>query len=205
MNETKIKDNSQGLEIEEGIRLSKEEINDLPLGHYKGEIELIADSVSLSAAIETLQQEPILGFDTETRPAFKKGQSYLPALLQLASSDRVYIFQLKQLPHFGGLARLLSDSSVMKCGVSIKFDIQELQKVFEFEAAGFKELSTYASKKGYAANGLRGLAAALLGFRISKGAKTTNWERNDLSAAQVRYAATDAWVSREIYLALQDL
>jgi ribonuclease D len=159
----------------------------------------------LSEAVRLLEQESILGFDTETRPAYRKGESYPPALLQLAGANEVFIFQLK----FTGLPRLLigilSNPDIVKAGVSLNYDIAELKNVVQFEPAGFVDIATLAKKHGIQNHGLRGLAAVLLGFRISKSAKTSNWASNELTPSQIIYAATDAWVGRELYLEMQKI
>lgn len=186
-------------------KLSRDEINDLPLGRYEGEIRLIQSDDELGPALSALQGENLLGFDTETRPVFEKGKSYLPALIQLAASDCVYLFQLKRLTWPNVLVDILTSADHLKSGVALAFDVKELQKIVPFEPSGFVELSQLAKEKGIGNNGLRGLTAYLLKFRISKRAKTSNWDRDDLTESQMRYAATDAWVSREIYLALQKL
>ncbi len=183
-------------------KLSRDEINELPLGRYEGDIQLINSDADLKSALASIRSESLLGFDTETRPVFKKGQSYPPALLQLATSDCVFIFQLKKLGYPNALIDILSSAEHMKSGVALDFDVKELQKVMTFEPSGFIELSHLAKEKGIGNNGLRGLTAYLLGFRISKRVKTSNWDREELSESQIIYAATDAWVSREIYLKL---
>ena len=66
--------------------------------------------------------------------------------------------------------------------------------------AGFVEIADLTAKLKYENRGLRALAALLLKGRISKAAQVTNWARESLDARQIRYAATDAWISREIYL-----
>jgi ribonuclease D len=179
--------------------ISKAEINLLPLGRYEGEIHLINRQEDLSNALQELKKEKILGFDIETRPAYTRGESYSPSLLQLAGMHAVYLFQLQDLIIPSGIDELLSDPSILKTGVALKDDISGLRELFHFEPNGFVELSKLASSLGYKNKGLRGLTACLLGFRISKSAQTSNWARRNLSKTQMTYAATDAWVGRELY------
>lgn len=186
-------------------KLSKDDINQCPLGKYTGPIKIIRTEEKSVKAIKKLKNEQVIGFDTETRPAFQKGESYSPALIQLAGKNCVYIFQLKLLELTSLLLELLEDKNIIKAGVSIDFDIAELRKVSEFEPGGFIDLGDEAKQIGIKNHGLRGLAAVLLGFRISKGAKTSNWEKEKLSSSQIIYAATDAWVGRELYLKLKEL
>ncbi|MEW5771932.1 MAG: 3'-5' exonuclease [Thermodesulfobacteriota bacterium] len=183
-----------------------DEINGLPLGGFTGEIRMVTDLRAAAAAVRSLRREKVLGFDTETRPSFRKGKSYDPSLVQLAGSRRVYIFQFSRLPRFPqGLADLLADPGIVKAGVSVRDDVLGLKRLHDFADAGFMDLGDLARKVDIPTHGLRNLAANLLGIRISKSARCTNWSRPDLSAKQVRYAATDAWISRELYLAFARL
>ena len=184
-------------------RLSKAEINEFPLARYEGNIQLVRDEKQLSRAVDELKKETLLGFDTETRPTFRKGEHHLPALLQLGGENSVYIFQLKQLGFPKPLISILEDTKIIKAGVSIDYDLRELQLLADFEPDGFVDLGDVAKEIGIQNHGLRGLSAAVLGFRISKGASTSNWEKRELSHSQTKYAATDAWVGRELYKKLE--
>lgn len=186
-------------------RMQKDEINERPIKKYEGIVHLIRSEAELPEAVRLLEKESLLGFDTETRPAYRKGESYPPALLQLAGANEVFVFQLK----FTGLPRpllgILANSDIIKAGVSLNHDISELRNLAQFEPAGFVDIGNLAKKNGIQNHGLRGLAAVLLGFRISKSAKTSNWGSNELTPSQIRYAATDAWVGRELYLEMQKI
>jgi ribonuclease D len=186
-------------------RMSKDEINDCPMKRWNGPTIVIRNKDELAAAMDKLAGHTLLGFDTETRPAYKKGESYLPSLLQLASDKEVFIFQLKHLGLAKPLRQILADASIIKAGVSLDYDIRELNKLSVFKAAGFMDLGNIAKKAGIKNHGLRGLAAVLLGLRISKGAQTTNWARDVLTRQQIQYAATDAWVGRKLYLSLEQV
>ena len=181
-------------------KLSKTEINSLPLRYYNGAIRIIQTAEQAKDACAILIKEKVLGFDTETRPAFKKGQSYLPSLLQLAGTKVVYLFQLSQCGLTDSIIILLSNVNIIKSGVAINQDLTELQQILNFEPAGFVDLGDIAKSKGLPHHGLRGLAAYLLKFRISKSGRTSNWSANQLTKKQIKYAATDAWVGRELYL-----
>lgn len=180
-------------------RMQKDEINECPIRKYEGKIRVIRSSAELTEAVRLLENETLLGFDTETRPSYRKGESYPPAILQLAGEKEVFIFQLKFTGLPAPLLRILSNANIIKAGVSLNYDISELRTLAMFEPAGFVDIGTLAKKNGIQNHGLRGLAAVLLGFRISKSAKTTNWSNSELTHAQVLYAATDAWVGRELY------
>ena len=183
-------------------RMTKEEINSCPIRKWNGPVHVIRSTERMIEAVEHLSREAILGFDTETRPAFKKGQKYLPSLLQLAGENSVYLFQLKHLGLQEPLIKILADPTIIKAGVSLAHDLRELKQLTPFAQAGFVGLGKMSKEKGIKNHGLRGLAAVVLGLRISKSAQTTNWAKDELTQSQIRYAATDAWVGRELYLKL---
>ena len=182
-------------------RMSKDEINGCPIKRWNGRTSVIRNKDDLVTAVDRLAGHNLLGFDTETRPAYTKGESYLPSILQLASNDEVFIFQLKHLGLAKPLREILADAAIIKAGVSLDYDIRELKKLSHFKAAGFMDLGNLARKEGIKNHGLRGLAAVFLGIRISKGAQTSNWSKDVLTRQQIQYAATDAWVGRKLYLA----
>ena len=184
-------------------RMSKDEINECPIARWEGPVRVIRTKEELTTAIHKLAGETLLGFDTETRPAYTKGESYPPALLQLATATDVFIFQFKHLGLAKPLREILSDPAIIKAGVSLDYDIRELKKMSCFKNAGFVDLGDLAKKEGIKNHGLRGLAATLLGVRIAKGAQTSNWAKEILTPHQIRYAATDAWIGRKLYLTLK--
>lgn len=183
-------------------RMEKTEINACPMQQWTGPVTVVRTSAELAAAMTRLAGQTLLGFDTETRPTYKVGEYYPPSLLQLAGGSEVFIFQLKPLGLAQPLRELLADPAIIKTGVSLDYDLRELRKLHDFPAAGFVDLGELAKKSGIKNHGLRGLAAVLLGFRISKAAQTSNWANPLLSPQQIQYAATDAWVGRQLYLAL---
>lgn len=182
--------------------ISKKEISALPLQNYTGSIHVIDSDEKMRLAVRSLGREKVLGFDTETRPAFKKGKSYSPSILQLAAGDGVYIFQLGCINSYKLLAGIMADRNVLKTGVRVSDDIKKLNDVLSFKPSGFIELAGMADKAGIKNVGIRGLAALLFGFRISKQAQCSRWDAPTLARAQIVYAATDAWICREIYFAL---
>jgi ribonuclease D len=180
-------------------RISKEEINLLPIGRWEGPVRLVRTSKEAERAAACLARATILGFDTETRPAFRKGQKFSPSLLQLATEEEVVLFQLQQTGLPEPLLAVLRDPNIIKAGVALDFDLRSLQELHFFVPGGFVGLARMARRRGIRNHGLRGLAAVVCGIRISKSARTTNWANPDLTAQQIQYAATDAWIGREIY------
>ena len=151
-----------------------------------------------------LLKETVLGFDTETRPAFRKGESYDPSLLQLANETDVYLFQIQQCGLTPSLIKILSSRDIIKAGVALERDVDELQALEPFEPDGFVELADPAKLAEIKNMGLRGLTAILFKFRISKKEQVSNWARKELSKSQQFYAATDAWLGRKIYMSFQE-
>jgi len=179
--------------------ISKAEINDLPLIAWEGEIQILETEEAMDAAVAELMSESHLGFDTETRPTFKKGDYYPPALIQLATEHCVYLFRISKTETFEPLLPILESPDILKTGVAIKDDVKELRAMEDFTPDGFVEIADVTLKLGYENRGLRALAGLLLEGRISKAAQVSNWARPELDNKQIRYAATDAWISREIY------
>ncbi|MDA9317426.1 3'-5' exonuclease domain-containing protein 2 [Puniceicoccaceae bacterium] len=183
----------------EARKISKAEINELPMIAWDGEIRILETVESMKEAVRELQIESHLGFDTETRPSFKKGEYYPPALIQLATASCVYLFRVSKTETLAPILPILESPNILKTGVAIQDDVKELRAMEDFEPAGFVEIADITVKLGYENRGLRALAALLLGGRISKAAQVSNWARAELDKKQVRYAATDAWISRDIY------
>jgi len=186
-------------------RMTKEQINACPIRKYQGRIHLIQRSEQVKQAVGQLEKEKVLGFDTEKQPTFRVGQSYLPAVLQLVGEQAAYIFQLRRCHLPKALRRLLSNPKIIKAGVAVDCDVEELDKLASFKPGGFVDVGELAKQAGCMNHSLRGLAAMLLGFRVSKNSQTSNWSQRTLTRAQIKYAATDAWVGRELYYKLQRL
>jgi ribonuclease D len=186
-------------------RLTKDEINERPLRKYQGCIHVVKNAAQVDQAVRLLEKETLLGFDTETRPSFRAGQSHLPSILQLAGADAVWVFQLRHCRLRKPLCGLLANPKIIKAGVAMDYDVKELNRLASFEGAGFVDVGEWAKQAGSMNHGLRGLAALLLGFRVSKKAQTSNWSQKTLSRTQIEYAATDAWVGRELYARLAHL
>jgi ribonuclease D len=186
----------------------RDALADLPLARFEGKIHIIESVESMVEHLPRLLGEELLGFDTETRPAFRRGERYRPALVQLACSRDAYIFRLNPL---GGLPKplveLLQIRRPLKVGIGLAQDIAALRGWGEITCSqgALLDLVPLAQKLGFPRPNLRTLAAELLGIRVSKKARLTNWENPKLTEAQIHYAAVDAWISRELALRLLEL
>jgi len=187
------------------VSIAREAVAELPIRRYEGPVYLVATAPDLARAMADIRQERVVGIDTETRPAFRKGESYPPALVQVATARVVYLFRLHQVDCAAALAELLGAPSIVKAGVALADDLRQLKREFQFEPAAILDPGRIARRHGIRQTGLRNLAAIFLGFRITKGARTSNWAAAHLTAAQIAYAATDAWACRELYLRFQTL
>jgi len=185
--------------------ITREQLAELPMRRYEGRIVVVADAHDLERAMHDIRREHVVGFDTETPPTFRKGQSHQPTLVQVATAHAAYLFQLRRLDFSGALPELLENPGIVKTGVALADDLRKLKEVFPFEEQNVVDLGKIALHHGLKQSGVRNLAGIFLGFRITKGPRTSNWRRLDLSSGQISYAATDAWVCRELYLRFQQL
>ena len=189
----------------ENSTITKEEINDLPLFRFEGPIHVIHTKEQIRPTIERLLKEKVLGFDTETKPSFKKGISHPPALIQFATEDEAWLFRINGKGIHKAILPLLQSESTVKVGVALHDDIKHLQKVRKFKPGGFLDMATVAQDAGILKRGLRNMTGILLGGRLSKSAQLTNWAQSNLANNQLTYAATDAWVSLKLYMKFREL
>ncbi len=170
---------------------------------FKGEMHLVCSDADLLKVEEGLKSAKVLGFDTETRPSFVKGQVYKVALLQLSTEKDAYLIRLHKISKFNILVNIFENSEIVKAGVAIRDDIKTLQKTFKFEPQNFVELQTLAKEKGLNKFGLKSMSEEVLMGTVHKGAKMTNWEAKTLTNKQLLYAATDAWIGLKLFKKLK--
>jgi ribonuclease D len=180
--------------------ISRDEVNALPIRRWEGEVRVVTSAEEAARALAEIRDETVTGFDTETRPAFRPGESYPPSLAQLATARAVYLFQLRSREVAAAVAEVLAAEPIVKAGVGLADDLKALKKVIEFAEKSTVDLGAAAVRHGHKQSGVRSLAALFLGFRIPKGTKTSNWARTRLTPQQIAYAATDAWACRELYV-----
>ena len=185
------------------ITISNEEVNQLPLGAFEGEVIVLSDPNSLTDVFEEINSHHYVGFDTETKPVFVRGHHNKVAILQIALPEKVFLIRLMATGIRPEIVRFLQSEVILKAGVAIRDDIKALQLLKRFKPAGFVELAHLAKEAGLEVESVKKLAALLLGFRISKSAQTSNWEAEQLNEKQISYAATDAWVCLEVYRKLR--
>ncbi|MCK9327198.1 MAG: 3'-5' exonuclease domain-containing protein 2 [Bacteroidales bacterium] len=183
-------------------QIDSEELKSLPLKAFEGDTYIIDNLQDARAAVKRLSQERVLGFDTETKPSFKKGENNPVSMLQLATEKEAWLFRLNRIGQVPDLLTICADPSILKIGAAIRDDIRLIRKLMSGKPEGFIDLQELVPKYGIQNFGLRKLAAIVLGFRISKSQQLSNWDAEVLSESQIRYAATDAWVSLAIYLKL---
>lgn len=184
--------------------ITPDEIQKLDYVNFPGKIYVI-DSVGaeFNRAITYLRSQKVIGFDTETRPTFSPQQPrYGVALLQLSGRDKAFLFRVNTIGMHRRLCNLLADARILKIGAAILDDIRGLQKKREFEPAGFVDLQKIVWEWGIRDKSVKKMSAIILGARVSKTQQLSNWETENLSESQQMYAATDAWVCREMYLKL---
>ncbi len=186
-------------------KISNEDTAKLPAINFKGRIVIVDKEGDIEAACQDLSQYSVIGFDTETRPSFKAGVSYKVALLQLSTPSCCYLFRLNKIPLARPILKILESESIKKLGADVIGDIRSLRALRNFKDRGFIDLQSIVSQWGIGEKSLRKMSALLLGYRISKAQRLSNWEAQSFTPQQKIYAATDAWVCIEIYNKLQTL
>ncbi|MBQ4169566.1 MAG: 3'-5' exonuclease domain-containing protein 2 [Bacteroidales bacterium] len=186
------------------VSIKPEEMEKLPLAGFQGEIQVIdKKGLKYLRALDYLNRQQVIGFDTETRPTFSPThKSYGVSLLQLSGPDKAFLFRVKLLGMTPRLCRLLANEKIAKVGAATADDVRGLQRHAKFKPAAFIDLQKIVWEYGIKDKSVKKMACIILGFRISKTQQLSNWEAEELSEAQKRYAATDAWVCREMYLKL---
>lgn len=179
--------------------ITKEALNLLPLKHFEGPVNVVEDETKIEELVKELEQHSVIGFDTETKPSFQKGKINQVSLLQFSTSEKAYLFRLNKTGLHTALTRLLSNPNIKKVGVGIRDDIKGLRRLCEFDHGGFIEIQDHVKTVGIDDTSLKKLAGIVMGIRVSKRQRLSNWEAPHLTEGQVIYAATDAWVAVELY------
>jgi ribonuclease D len=186
-------------------RISKEEVNEMPKVVFEGQMFVVDTPEQADFAVRYLSQFDLLGIDSETRPAFKRGEIHKVALLQIATDERCYMFRLNKFGMTLPLINLLENPHIVKVGLSLKDDFMMLHQRAEFEPRGVIELQTYVTQFGIKDLSLQKIYANLFGQKISKAQRLSNWEADELTIPQQQYASIDAWACIQIYRKLEEL
>ncbi|MCC8037536.1 MAG: 3'-5' exonuclease domain-containing protein 2 [Bacteroidales bacterium] len=185
--------------IDSYIAISKEELAPLPIVAYPGRITVVDNPREARKALAFLRDARRVGFDTETRPSFRKGHVNTVALIQISTADHCFLFRLKKLGFHEELRDFLEDETVEKIGLSLRDDFLVLHKISQFEPRGFVDLQDFVKKFSIHDASLQKIYAILFGARISKSQRLSNWEADTLTESQQRYASIDAWACLRIY------
>ena len=180
-------------------KISNEQTALLPAVEFRGEIRIVEHERDIAAACKTLAEQPVIGFDTETRPSFRPGVTFRVSLLQLSTPTVCYLFRPNKIPLAKPILQLLEDRRILKIGADVAGDLRSLRQIRHFRDGGFVDLQGIAPEWGIGEKSLRKLSAIVLGRRVSKAQRLSNWEAATLTDKQQLYAATDAWVCTRIY------
>ena len=184
-------------------KIGNDETAALPAIEFGGEIRVVEEERDVAAACSYLMRQPLLGFDTETRPSFRPGVMFRVSLLQLSTPEVCYLFRLNKIRFDKAIVRLLESKDILKIGADVGGDLRSLRQIIPFRDGGFVDLQTLAPAWVIEEKSLKKLSAIVLGQRVSKAQRLSNWEAATLTEKQQRYAATDAWVCTRIYDVLQ--
>lgn len=180
-------------------KFDKEAIHELPQVLFTGRIIVITSEKKAEKAVDFLLKQSILGVDTETRPVFRKGQSYKVSLLQVATHDTCFLFRLNILGITPSIKRLLENTKTKMIGLSWHDDLLALHKRSDFKKGNFIDLQDIIGDLGIKDLSLQKLYANIFRQKISKRQRLTNWNNETLSEKQKQYAATDAWACIQLY------
>ena len=180
-------------------KISNEQTALLPAIEFRGEIRLVEHGRDIAEACKRLAREPLIGFDTETRPSFRPGVTFRVSLLQLSTPQLCFLFRLNKIPFAKPILQVLESKEILKIGADVAGDLRSLRQIRHFRDAGFVDLQTIAPQWGIGEKSLRKLSAIVLGQRVSKAQRLSNWEAATFTDKQKLYAATDAWVCTAIY------
>ncbi|OIP81188.1 MAG: 3'-5' exonuclease [Porphyromonadaceae bacterium CG2_30_38_12] len=183
-------------------KISKEEVNQLPIVVYEGKITIIDELSKVSEAIDELRKSVFVGIDTETKPSFTRGIHHKISLVQLSTFEHSFLFRINKIGFPPALAHLLSDDKIMKIGLALRDDFAGLNRWEKFKPDNYIDIQTIAKEYGILELGLQKIFAIVFQRKISKSQQLTNWENNTLTEQQQRYAATDAWACLLLYMQL---
>lgn len=181
------------------LSISKEQLSALPTVTYPGHIIVINTVEQAKSALETIARYPVIGFDTETKPSFRKGRTNQVALVQVATADCCYLFRINKFGFTDELRQLIENEAIIKVGLSLKDDFHVMHKLHDFEPASFVDLQDLVKEYNILDCSLQKIYGIIFNERISKSQRLSNWEASTLTAPQQTYASIDAWACLKIY------
>lgn len=185
-------------------KITKEEINELPIVHFEGEIIIVDDMLKVEDALTYLREQKIVGIDTETKPSFKKGKHNKLSLIQISTLERCYLFRTNIIQIPDPLVHFLANTKIKKVGLALRDDISGINKYHRFKLANTLDIQSIVKNYGILELSLQKIFAIMFGKRISKSQRLSNWEADELTESQQLYASTDAWACLKIYSHLME-
>lgn len=186
------------------ITINKPAIAEMPPVELHEPIVLVDIPEKVAPAMADLCSQKVVGFDTETKPAFKKGQVNNVALMQLSTDTTNYLFRLNRIGIPAELKAFLEDPDITKVGLSVHDDFHVMRRSTPIEPRGFIELQHYVRNFHIADASLQKIYAILFGRKISKKQRLTNWEADTLTPQQQMYAALDSRACLTIFRYLSE-
>mgnify|MGYP006287074085 CR=1 FL=1 len=184
--------------------ITKEEINQLDVRQFEGDIRVVQHPAAFMDAMNELRRYKVLGFDTETKPAFKKGVNHKISLIQVSNDNVAWLFRVNKIGIPPELKHFLEDERVLKVGAGLLDDMRRLRQITRLQPGGFLDLQKYVEAFSIESKSLKKMVAIVLGYKISKSQQMSNWEADELTGKQQKYPATDAWACLEIYNKLRN-
>lgn len=185
------------------VSIDKETINSMPRVSFNGRIHVISSISQVKSAVAALRTASLVGFDTETRPCFKRGQRHNVALIQLSTDTDAFLFRVNMTGLPEPLKDFLEDPECHKVGLSTNDDIHQISRLTDFHPAGFLEIQQLVKEFEITDLSLQKVYAILFQEKISKSQQLSNWEAPHLTEQQQSYAAIDAWACLRIYMHLK--
>lgn len=185
--------------------ITKQELAEMPKALYEGPITTVISETEAHKVFRAIEHYDIVGIDTETRPSFKKGKTNNVALLQISTTDHCWLIRLNRTGFTEDIKNFLENKNITKVGLSLKDDFRLLGKSIKIKPEAYIELQQYVENFGIKEKSLQKIYGILFGQKISKSQRLTNWEADELTEPQKRYAATDAWSCLIIYQKLKEL
>ncbi len=181
------------------LSITKEQLASLPTVTYPGHIVVVNTVEQAKSALETIRRYRVVGFDTETKPSFRKGHTNQVALIQISTGDCCYLFRINKFGFTPELKQFIEDDDIVKVGLSLKDDFHVLNKLHKISPSAFIDLQDMVKDFCIRDCSLQKIYGIIFNERISKSQRLSNWEASLLTTPQQIYASIDAWACIKIY------